>query len=251
MLSAEHLTVRYDGVPAVEDLDLRVEAGDWWMVVGPNGAGKSTLVEALAGGLKHEGAVRWEGKPLNGYSSREIARKIAVLSQKNTSAYGFTVAEVVNLGRYAYRQGWIGGSDPEGEEKVAEALRLTGLTDMRERSMLTLSGGECQRAFLAQALAQDPELLMLDEPANHLDLPYQQQLFTLIGDWLAQGKRAVVSVMHDLSLARKYGTHALLMHRGRRAAGGPAAEVLTRERLEEVYGMDVYGWMRELYAQWE
>ena len=115
---------------------------------------------------------------------------------------------------------------------------------------LTLSGGELQRTFLAQVLAQDPKLLLLDEPTNHLDLIYQKQIFALIGSWLREPGRAVVSVVHDLSLARSFGTDALLMDHGRQIAHGPAAQVLTPERLNAVYGMDVPAWMRSLYAQW-
>ena len=107
-----------------------------------------------------------------------------------------------------------------------------------------------QRTFLAQVFAQNPKLLILDEPANHLDLIYQKHIFSLIEAWLKQPGRAVISVVHDLSLAKKYGTHAVLMNRGRCAAQGKTAEVMTRERLEAVYGMDVYGWMRDLLGQW-
>ena len=116
--------------------------------------------------------------------------------------------------------------------------------------MLTLSGGELQRTFLAQVLAQDPKLLLLDEPTNHLDLIYQKQIFALISSWLREPGRAVVSVVHDLSLARSFGTDALLMDHGRQIAHGSAAQVLTPERLNAVYGMDVPAWMRSLYAQW-
>ena len=116
--------------------------------------------------------------------------------------------------------------------------------------MLTLSGGECQRVFLAQVFCQDPEILILDEPANHLDLPFQQELFSLVGDWLKRPGRAVITVMHDLTLARKYGSHALLLDRGACAAQGETSEVLTPEALQQVYGMDVYGWIRELLGTW-
>ena len=128
---------------------------------------------------------------------------------------------------------------------------MTGLTGLRRASMLTLSGGEMQRAFLAQVFAQDPQVLILDEPANHLDLNYQQQIFSLIRDWLKQPGRAVLSVVHDLSLARRYGTHALLLDRGQCVASGAIGDVMTPEHLNGVYGMDVAAWLRELLSQWE
>ena len=127
---------------------------------------------------------------------------------------------------------------------------MTGMTALRRASVLTLSGGELQRAFLAQVFAQNPRLLILDEPANHLDLVYQKQIFSLIGQWLREPGRAVLSIVHDLSLALRYGTHATLLDGGRCVAQGTAREALAPEHLEKVYGMDVRGWMRELLGEW-
>ena len=132
-----------------------------------------------------------------------------------------------------------------------EALELTGLTAQRAQSVLTLSGGELQRTFLAQVLAQQPRLLILDEPTNHLDLVYQKQVFSLIGRWLREPGRAVVSVVHDLSLARAFGTDAVLLHHGKTVASGSVREVLRPENLDAVYDMDVAAWMRQMLSQWE
>ena len=251
MLRAEHLTVRYGEKNVLQGISMEVKEGEWWAVVGPNGAGKSTLAGALGRTVIYEGTVTLQGKDILEIAPREYAQKVGVLSQNHSAVYGFTVEEVVNLGRYARHTGLFRKGDPEGTKKVDEALSLTGLTNMRKRNMLTLSGGECQRVFLAQVLCQDPEILILDEPANHLDLPFQQELFSLIGEWLKEPGRAVITVMHDLSLARKYGSHALLLDRGRSMAQGKISKVLTPETLKNVYGMDVYGWMREMLMQWK
>ena len=133
---------------------------------------------------------------------------------------------------------------------MEKALEMTGMTELRHASMLTLSGGEMQRAFLAQVFAQNPQVMILDEPANHLDLKYQKQLFSLIQAWLKEPGRAVMSVVHDLNLARRYGTHAVLMDQGKCIAQGPIGEVMTQENLRQVYGMDVYEWMRTMLSQW-
>ena len=130
-------------------------------------------------------------------------------------------------------------------------LAAAGMAEMRARNMLTLSGGEQQRVFLAQVFAQDPELLILDEPANHLDLKYQQHIFSLIRDWLKEPGRAVLSVVHDLSLARKYGTHAILLDHGKTVSRGLIDDVMTPENLKQVYGMDVYAWMKDMLSQWQ
>ena len=250
MLKAEHLTVRYGEKAVLQDLSLEIRAGEWWIVVGPNGAGKSTLAGALGRTVPYEGSVTLEGKNIREIPAREYALKVGVLSQNHNAVYGFTVEEVVGLGRYARQTGFLRKNDPDGAKKIDGALALTGLADMRKRNMLTLSGGECQRVFLAQVLCQDPAVLILDEPANHLDLPFQQELFGLIGEWLKAPGRAVITVMHDLSLARRYGSHALLLDQGQCAGQGKASEVLTPEALQGVYGMDVYSWMKELLNTW-
>ena len=250
MLQGSQITVRYGGMTAVSDLSFRLEEGQWLMLAGPNGAGKSTLIEAIAQGLRYDGSILWEGRDLKSFRPSELARSIGVLSQRNVMGYAYTVEEVVRLGRYAHSAGFLSRRDEAGHRQVENALRLTGMTELRHASMLTLSGGETQRAFLAQVFAQDPRVLILDEPANHLDLKYQQHIFSLIGEWLRQPGRAVLSVVHDLSLARKYGTHAVLMDHGKCAAQGAIADVLTPGLLRSVYDMDVYAWMRDMLSQW-
>ena len=251
MLEARDVTVRYGAHRAVDGASFRLEEGQWLMLAGPNGAGKSTLIEAVAQGVAYTGTILWEGKDVRRLAPSVLARHIGFLSQRNAVGYAYTVEEVVGLGRYAHRGGLFSGGDPRGKDRVEEALEMTGLTRLRRASMLTLSGGETQRAFLAQVFAQDPRVLVLDEPANHLDLQYQQQIFGLIGEWLRQPGRAVLSVVHDLSLALRYGTHAVLMDEGKCAAQGPVRDVLSRDALRRVYRMDVHGWMREMLSQWE
>ena len=251
MLQGNHITVRYGGFTAVDDLSFHLQEGQWLMLAGPNGAGKSTLIEAIAQGVPYTGSFQWEGNDVRSLKPAQLARRIGVLSQKNTVGYAYTVEEVVGLGRYAYKAGFLSGRDEGGKAQVEQALALTGLTELRRASMLTLSGGETQRVFLAQVFAQNPQVLILDEPANHLDLKYQQHIFSLIQDWLKQPGRAVLSVVHDLSLARRFGTHAVLMDHGKCVSQGPASDVLTRDTLRAVYDMDVYAWMREMLGQWE
>ena len=250
MLSSEHITVLYGEHVIVDDLSFHVKEGQWLMLVGPNGAGKSTLIQAVSAGVPCLGAISLMGKSLKRYKPSQLAQHLGVLSQQHSVGYSYTVEEVVSLGRYAHSSGFLSGGDEEGTARVEEALEMTGLTHLRHSSVLTLSGGELQRTFLAQVFAQNPKLLILDEPANHLDLKYQKHLFSLIGEWLKTPGRAVISVVHDLSLAKKYGTHALLMDEGKCIAQGETETVLTKENLERVYGMDVHAWMRDMYAQW-
>ena len=251
MLKAERVTVCCDGQVIVDDLSFALEAGQWHMLVGPNGAGKSTLVRAIAQGVPYTGSITLDGRDIRAYKPAQLAQRIGVLSQQHSVGYAYSVEEVVSLGRYAHTAGFLSGGDAEGKARVEEALEMTGLAHLRHASVLTLSGGELQRTFLAQVFAQNPQILMLDEPANHLDLVYQKHIFSLIGEWLKTPGRAVMSVVHDLSLARRYGTQAVLMDHGQSVAQGTIPETLTGENLQAVYGMDVFGWMREMYAQWQ
>ena len=251
MLNAENITVRYGEKTVLDQVSFSVDSGEWWMVAGPNGAGKSTLLSAVTRGVPCAGRITLLGRDVSSYRPEELARQVGMLEQNHAAGYAFTVEEVVTLGRYAHRTGFLRRGDAEGEDKVRQALALTGLQELARRSVLTLSGGEMQRVFLAQVLAQDPRLLLLDEPANHLDLIYQKQLFSLIGDWLKTPGRAVISVVHDLALARRYGTHALLLRQGKTVSDGRTAEVFTPQNLQTAYGMDVFAWMQGLYAAWQ
>lgn len=248
MLDVKDLSVSYGSFKALSGLDFSVEKGQWLMIAGPNGAGKSTALAAISQSAEYTGTVTVNGDDLKHIKPRQRAKMIGILSQNHYVGYSFSVREVVELGLYSL-------SDKEkrtsADDRIEEALAMTGLKEKEAQSVLILSGGELQRTFLAQILAQDPEIMLLDEPANHLDLIYQKQVFELVSKWLSQGDRAVVSVVHDLSLAKKYGTHAILLDHGRAVCSGECSSVLTRENLEKVYKMDVYGWMDELHSVWE
>lgn len=251
MVIARNLSVRYGTKTAVDNISFHASAGEWWMAVGPNGAGKSSLAGALTRTVPFTGMAFLDQREIREYSDREFARKVGMLAQNNSNIYAFTVEEVVSLGRYAWRPRYFGSTDTEGKDRIREALEATGLTEMRNRSMLSLSGGECQRVFLAQVMAQDPKVMILDEPANHLDLPFQQQLFGMIREWLKTPGRLAITVTHDLSIAKRYGSHALLMSGGKCVSRGPIEEVLTPGNLEQAYDMDIYGWMKDLLAEWD
>lgn len=251
MLEAQALSVHIGTLTLLRDVSFVLPQGGWLMVAGPNGAGKSTLIGALSQALSYEGRVLLEGKPLETLSARARARALGVLAQQHEVSYPFTVEEVVRLGRYAHAPSLFSKNDGQDDEKVETALRLTGMLERRAQSVLTISGGELQRVFLAQLFAQEPSVLLLDEPTNHLDIRYQALLFPLISEWLSEGRRAVLSVVHDLSLARKYGDLALLLQEGRVVACGKKETVFTPDALNTAYEMDVAAWMRALYAPWQ
>lgn len=250
MLSAKDICVQYGKKTAVHQVSLSLHEGVWLMVVGPNGAGKSSLLSALSQTVRYQGEVLVHGENAQQLSSRAFAKQVAVLSQKHSLFYAFSVEELVSLGRYAH-QGPLAGGDPDGSQLVEEALSLTGLMHLRHQNALTLSGGELQRAYLAQVFAQDASMLLLDEPASFLDMKHQRQLFDLIQTWLKTPGRAVLSVVHDLALARRYGNQALLMRDGKALAVGQTEQVLTSKNLELAYDMDVNAHLAWLMKPWE
>ena len=251
MLKAEHITVRAGKNPILQDVSFHACSGEWWMVIGPNGAGKSTLLSALSGTVECEGVVTLCSAHLATLSVRRRAQLLSVLSQNSQISDDFTVEQVVAMGRYSRRRGILGTEEPDAEQHVSAALLATGMEQLRARRVRTLSGGERQRTFLAQVFCQDPQVLLLDEPANHLDLIHQKQMFELIDAWRQQEGRLVLSVVHDLSLARRFGTHALMLSDGRCVCAGSIRDVMNDSTINHVWGMDVRAWRDELHAAWK
>ena len=251
MLEVKGLTVKFGNLTIVNNVSFSVQEGQWLMIIGPNGAGKSTIINAASASVQHEGSVVLKGKGINSYKAYERAQAVGVLSQRNPMGYAFTAEEIIRLGRYAYAPGIFSRQTDDDSSYIAKAVEMTGLQPLLKQSALTLSGGERQRVFLAQLFAQNPSLLILDEPTNNLDLVYQKQIFLLLKDWLKTPGRAIVSVVHDLSLAMAFGTHALLVNEGEVKAYGLINEVLTAHNLNEAYGMDVLNWMNDLMQHWQ
>lgn len=250
MLSINNLSVVYGSFNALSGVSFDVLEGQWTMIIGPNGAGKSTIVKAISQSVEYTGEIHYKDKDLKLMKSKERGRELAVLSQSYAAGYGFKVEEVVKLGRYPHSSGFLSKQNEADAKIVEEILELTGLTYLRNKSILTLSGGELQRTFLAQVLVQEPKLLILDEPTNHLDLVYQKQIFELINDWIKEPGRAVLSVTHDLSLAKAYGSHASLLKNGKLLTTGETQKVMTPENLDRAYNMDVSKWMQTIYQNW-
>lgn len=250
MLKISNLSVEYGAFIALNKVNFEVSEGQWMMIIGPNGAGKSTIVKAISQSVSYLGSILFHDRDLRKMKSKERGRTIAVLSQNYTTGYGFSVEEVVRLGRYSHSSGFLSKHNEKDLEIVDQMLELTGLFKLRKKNILTLSGGELQRTFLAQVLVQEPELLILDEPTNHLDLVYQKEVFELIKGWIKVKGRAVISVTHDLSLAKTFGTHAVLLDAGKLIEYGDTNAVMSPENLNSAYKMDVSAWMKQLCEKW-
>lgn len=220
-------------------LDLRVERGDLTAVLGPNGAGKSTLVRLLTGVLRPtRGEAIFEGRPLTAWSRAELARHVAVVSQEPPPAVPLTVREYVTLGRNPYRSPWsaLGAG---GRELVTRTLARAGLADLEGRPVSDLSGGERQRAKLARALAQEPEVLVLDEPTAHLDIGHGLWVFDAMRELVAEHGITVLCITHDMNLASRHADRIVLLAQGDVVAAGPPGDVLDPASLEAAYECSV------------
>ena len=214
MLETNRLSVRYGTKTIVDSLSFSVSEGQWLMIVGPNGAGKSTALSAITQGAPYTGSVLFEGQDVKKMKSALRAQAIGVLSQNHFVGYGFTVEEVVRLGRFAYSGGLLGRSQTEDAKHVEHALTLTGMQDKRQQSVLTLSGGELQRTFLAQVLAQDPKLLLLDEHTAALDPKTAAKVLELTEKIVAEQKLTAMMVTHNMKDAIAHGNRLIMMDAG-------------------------------------
>ncbi|MDE0805223.1 MAG: ABC transporter ATP-binding protein [Acidimicrobiales bacterium] len=235
---ATGVTVEVGGTRLVGPADLTVGVGDWVNIIGPNGAGKTTLLRAVCGLQAASGRVDIGGRPLAQMSRRARSRHIGYVPQQPVMPAGMTIEQYVLLGRSPH-VGTLGSESPHDFAAVATTLNRLDLTTLAHRTLDKLSGGERQRANIARALAQEPKLLLLDEPTTALDIGHQQDVLELIDDQRWQLGLTVVSTMHDLTLAARYGDNLVLLADGIAVADGPPIQVLTGPHLSTHYGAHV------------
>jgi len=237
-LEARGLHVRRDGRTLLGGIDLVVSTGAFLGVLGPNGSGKTTLLRSLTGALAlSEGEVFIEGRPLASSDLSYVAQRIGIVPQTFTLDFKFTVREVVALGRYPHRRSWSGW-DSGADETVDAALEALSITDLADRPVTEISGGERQRVLIAQTLAQDTPILMLDEPLNNLDLNHQLQVMQVLARLHSEG-RTILVVVHDINMAAQYCADLVLLSNGRVAAEGTPERILTPEVILDVFSTRV------------
>lgn len=238
MIEVNGLSKSFDGKTVLNELSFAVAAGETLGIIGPNGSGKSTLLKLISGvDAPDAGHIRLDGKPVQAYSRKELARWLAVLQQDALPPVGFTVREVLEMGRFPF-QNWL-GDEPEDRsgliDGIMEQLRLKPFAS---RSLEHLSGGERQRVALGKVMAQQPRLLLLDEPTTYLDIGYQMQMMDTVRRWQEEERLTVVAVLHDLNLAAQYCDRLLLVRGGRLVRIGTPWEVLERGLIMDVYETD-------------
>ena len=237
-LAAESLTLAYGDREVVHDLDLSIPSGQITAIVGANGCGKSTVLRALARLLKpRSGAVLLDGEEIHHLPSREVARRLGLLPQSPTAPEGIAVADLIGRGRHPHQR-FLARWTAADYAAVADALDATGIADLADRAVDELSGGQRQRVWIAMALAQQTDILLLDEPTTFLDVTHQIEVLDLLTDLNRSRGTTIAMVLHDLNLAARYADRLVAVREGSIHAFGRPDEVITAEVVGEVFGLD-------------
>jgi len=237
MLAAQNLSLGYPQALVIEGLSLTLPTGKITVLVGPNGCGKSTFLRGLARLLKpREGVVYLAGKSLADYTPTTIAQSLGILLQNTSAPEGITVKELVKQGRYPHQK-WLQPWSKADENWVQQALHLTNLSDLSDRPLDTLSGGQRQRAWIALVLAQNPKILLLDEPTTFLDMAHQVEILDLLYQLNRQQERTIVMVLHDLNQACRYGDYLIALKGGQVFARGEPETIVTEQLVEQVFNL--------------
>ena len=240
VLAAHGVRFAYrDGELVLRGVDLTAAAGRLTCLLGPNGSGKTTLLRCLLGQLRPTtGRIVLDGRPVRGYSARELARLLAYVPQLATSAFAFTVRQIVLMGRFAHT-GALGIAGRKDRDVALEAMKMTQTLPFAERTLEELSGGEVQRVMIARALAQQPSVVLLDEPTSHLDVRNQLLIYRMMQRLAHDWKVAVVCVSHDVNLAGRFADELMFLRDGQVVAVGPPGEVIREGILSRTYDVAV------------
>lgn len=239
VIKASKLVFGYKDQKVLNQLDIEIPEGAFTAVVGPNGCGKTTFVKQLIKSLKPQGGeLILFGKPLSSYSYKALGKIVAYVPQATQIGFDFTVEEVVMMGRYPHLKRFQSEQNHD-RDIVAKAMKATGVWDLRKKFANELSGGEQQRVVVARALAQEPKLLILDEPISHLDLHHQVELMELIRGLSKEEGITVLAIIHDLNLAMDYSDFVMMMHDGKVHSFGEPRETISAANIRNIYNLDV------------
>ena len=239
MLFLQNVEMKYTDRSVLEGLSFTVKKGECFGIIGPNGSGKTTLLKLLSGLVSPTGGqVHLKRRPVHRIPRKELARMMAVVSQEPIPSDPLSVYDAVLMGRYPYLH-WYQQENKHDRQKVEEALMATGLFALQHTMLDSLSGGERQRVAIARAMAQEPQILLLDEPTAFLDIGYQLSILTQVYKWKVESHLTVVIVVHDLNLAAQFCDRLLLLDKGEMKALGTPTEVLAKEKLKKVYRADI------------
>ena len=251
MLEIKEVRCGYDNKEIVKGVSFNVERGNNLCIVGPNGCGKSTLLKSIANLLEYKGNIKLDSKEISKLNRKDLAKNVALMTQASNIYFPYTVYETVALGRYAHLKGVFSRINKEDDEIILKSITNVGLMDIKDKLISELSGGQLQRVYLARAFAQDPDVILLDEPTNHLDLKCQIEILEYLNKWTKENNKIVVAVLHDLNLVQTFGEKVVMMNNGKIISSGTPKEVLSGEKLKEVYEVDVKGFMIDALEKWK
>lgn len=236
MIDVQHAVKSYGRLNVLREISFKVEAGEFVGIIGPNGSGKSTLLNLLSGIEEpDQGEIRLAGKPVASFSRKALSQRLAVLQQDGLPSISYPVREVIEMGRFPF-QDWRGREkDGNADELLNQIMNRLELQELADRPLNVLSGGQRQRVALGKVMAQQPQVLLLDEPTTYLDIRYQMQFMDLIAAWQQEEGLTVVAVMHDLNLASLYCDRLLILSEGKVIAEGAPDEILVPETIESVF----------------
>lgn len=237
MIKVQDLEFYYGNKKILDNISFEVESGEILGILGPNGSGKTTLLNVLNGVLKKKnGDIFIKNKKIEDYSRKELAKIMAILPQDMSPSFDFTVYEIVSMGRYPHL-GLLDSFSEKDEKMIENAMEITDVLKFKNKSIREISGGERQRVFIARAIAQEPEIILLDEPTSNLDLKYQIEILDIIEKMRKEGKTIIIS-MHDVNLAIKYCSRLALLSSGKIYAIGKPDEIIDEKSISEVYGIE-------------
>ncbi len=235
LLDVLDITSGYGKIDIIKDISFKVEKGEFLCIIGPNGSGKSTLLKSLTKLLKpSKGSILFEGKDIYSFTTIEFSRRAAFVPPDISVSFSFRVQEIVSMGRNPYMNRFASLNDSD-KKSIHEAMELTGIVSLKDRFIDELSTGETQRVIIAQAIAQETDVIFLDEPTSHLDIGHQTEIFDLLKKLQKEKGRTIILVSHDLNMASEYSDNLILMANGMLHSIGLPMDVLNYKAIEEVY----------------
>ena len=239
-LKLRNFSVGYKNNIVVRNINLSVYSGEWLGIIGPNGSGKSTLVKGIMGIIKSfRGDIYLKDEDIKLFKKKRIAQTISFLPQQLNSNLMITVKELVALGRSPYKEFWEFDLNKIDQEKINESLNLVDMYDLKDKLISQISGGQIQRAYLALALAQEPEILILDEPTNALDLKYQLKFLEIVKKLQVKSNISIITILHDLNLASRYSDKIIALKNGKSIGYGSCNEIINEKFIKEIFDIDV------------
>ena len=239
MIEVRNVSKRYGELTALTDVNCSIQEGEWWGIIGPNGSGKSTLLQLISGVDKiSTGELMIRGHQVSEYSRRELSQMLAVLQQDGLPAINYPVRDIIEMGRFPF-QDWLGRDRGKSAETIIDdVMDMLQLQELSDRPLDELSGGQRQRVALGKVMAQEPRILLLDEPTTYLDIYYQLQFMELVATWRKETGITVIAVLHDLNLAAQFCDKLLVLQEGEVIGIGTPEEILTEDNIRRVYAVE-------------